>query len=295
MSYVFHLVSMVGIYAILALSLNIVVGYAGLLSLCHAAFYGIGAYGVACLTLQIGMSVWQGILVSVLATAVIAGIVGAASTRFSRDYFVIGTFAFQILVFSLLNNLVSITNGPNGIGGISQPRLFGQTLSGPFVFAALVGILALGSLLVCILIENAQFGRVLRAIREDETFVRSLGINVGIFKVLAFAISGAMAALAGGLYATYVTYIDPTSFTFAESLTILTMVIVGGLGNSFGVVAGACLLTLIPEVFRFIGIDGAIAANIRQILFGACLVLFVFIRPSGLFSEEIARGWAWRR
>lgn len=295
MSYAFHLVTIAGIYAILALSLNIVVGYAGLLSLCHAAFYGIGAYGVAVLTLQIGLSVWQGIIVSVLATGVIAGIVGAASTRFSRDYFVIGTFAFQILIFSLLNNLVSITNGPNGIGGIAQPQVFGQTFSGPFFFASLVGILVLGSFLLCILIENAQFGRVLRAIREDETFARSLGIKVGMFKVSAFAISGAMAAFAGGLYATYVTYIDPSSFTFAESLNILIMVIVGGLGNAFGAFVGACLLTLIPEGFRFIGIDGAIAANIRQILFGACLVLFVFMRPGGLFSEKIARGWAWRR
>jgi branched-chain amino acid transport system permease protein len=295
MIYTLHLVNLVGIYVILALSLNIVAGYAGLLSLSHAAFYGIGAYGVALLSAQSDMNLWLAMLASMVITAVIAGMVGAASSRFRNDYFVITTFAFQILTFSLLNNLVSITGGPNGIGGIRQPELFGRLLSGPLAFAGIVCILAFGSFLLCIFIENAQFGRILRAIREDEMFARSLGIRVDLFKIAAFAISGAMAALAGGLYATYITYIDPTSFTFAESLTILTMVIVGGLGNSFGAVIGASLFTLIPEGFRFIGIEGAVAANVRQILFGACLLAIVFLKPDGLFSEKIAKGWAWRR
>jgi branched-chain amino acid transport system permease protein len=289
MSYAFHLVTITGIYVILALSLNIVAGYAGLLSLCQAAFYGIGAYGVALLTLQGGLTVWQAVVVSMLIAAVFAGILGSTATRFSADYFVIATFAFQILTFSLLNNLVVLTGGPNGIGGIPQPQLFGKTLSSPAVFAAIVCILAAGALLACILIENAQFGRILRAMREDETFLRSLGTRVGVFKVSAFAVSGAMAALAGGMYASYITYIDPTSFTFAESLTILTMVIVGGLGNAFGAVFGACLFTLLPEGLRFLGIDGAIADNLRQMLFGALLVLVVVLRPGGLFEEKIAK------
>jgi branched-chain amino acid transport system permease protein len=288
MSYVFHLVNMVGIYAILALSLNIVAGYAGLLSLCHAAFYGIGAYGVALMILHSDLSVWQAVIAAVLVTGFIAGLVGAASVRFRSDYVAIFTFGFQILVFSLFNNLVPLTGGPNGIGGIRQPVIFGQSLSTSNTFAGLVCTLAVGSLFICRFIETSQFGRILRAVREDETFAQSLGINVSLFKISAFAISGAMAGLAGGIYATYITYIDPTSFTFAESLSVLTMVIVGGLGNSFGVVVGACLFTLVPEGLRAIGISGGVAANVRQVLFGACLVLVVFLKPAGLFKERIA-------
>jgi branched-chain amino acid transport system permease protein len=295
MSYAFHLATIAGIYVILALSLNIVAGYAGLLSLSQAAFYGIGAYGVALLTLHGWLTVWQAVVVSMLMAAAIAAILGATATRLSIDYFVIATFAFQILTFSLLNNLVSVTGGPNGIGGIPQPQFFGNVVSSPAAFAAVVFTLAVGALLVCILIENAQFGRMLRAMREDETFLRSLGIRVGLLKVAAFAVSGAMAALAGGMYASYITYIDPTSFTFAESLTILTMVIVGGLGNAFGAVFGACLFTLLPEALRFVGIDGIVAGNVRQMLFGALLVLVVVLRPGGLFKEKIAKIRTWPR
>jgi len=294
MIYALHLFNIVSINIILALSLNIVAGYAGLLSLSQAAFYGIGAYVTALLSVQLGVNVWLSFAASALITGALASVVGATSSRFRSDYFVIVTFAFQILTFSLLNNLVSVTGGPNGITGINPPIFFGRLIYGPQDFAVVTGLFAVGSFLICAFIENSQFGRILRALREDETFARSLGFKVGLFKILAFAICGAMAALAGGLYATYVSYIDPTSFTFAESLAILAMVIIGGLGNSFGVVVGACTLTLIPEGLRFIGVEGAIASNIRQVLFGGCLLLIVFLRPSGLFSEKIAKTWSWR-
>jgi len=289
MSYAFHVVNLVGIYAILALSLNIVSGFAGLLSLSQAAFYGIGAYSVALATLHAGLPVSLAILAAMLATAAVAALVGAASTRFRRDYFVIATFAFQVLTFSLFNNLVAITGGPNGISGIVQPRILGHTLTSSRAFSGPILALAFSTFLVSTWIENSQFGRILRAVREDEPFARSLGISVSLFKVSAFAISGALAALAGGLYATYITYIDPTSFTFAESLSVLTMVIVGGLGNSCGAVIGALLFTLAPELLRAIGIAGGTAANIRQVVFGMCLVVVVFLRPAGLFREKLAR------
>jgi branched-chain amino acid transport system permease protein len=295
MTYVLHLVTLAGIYSILALSLNIVAGYAGLLSLCQAAFYGIGAYAVALFTVQTGLNAWLAILLSMMLVAIVAGAFGAAAMRFSPDYFVIATFAFQILTFSLLNNLVSITGGPNGIGGIRPPMMFSLVLSSPGFYSIVTLAIAGLVLLICICIENSQYGRILRAMREDEKFLQSLGTRVGLFKVSSFAVSGSLAALAGGMYALYVSYIDPTSFTFAESLTILTMVIIGGLGNAFGAVLGASLFTLLPEVLRFVGLTGVVAGNFRQMLFGLLLVLVVALKPGGLLKETVAGSWPWSK
>lgn len=289
MSYGIHVLDLAGIYVVLALSLNLVAGYSGLLSLCHAAFYGIGAYGVALTTTHFGLPLPCAFACAMLATASLAAIVGAASSRFRGDYFIIATFALQILVFSLLNNVGILTEGPDGIAGVAHPRVFGKTLSNAESFAGLLFPIVTGVVIAAFVADKSQFVRMLRTIREDETYARSIGIGVTAFKVAAFSISGAIAGLAGGLYATYVSYVDPTSFTFAESLAVLSMVIVGGLGSPLGVIFGAILLAVVPEALRAVGIQGSAGGNIRQMLYGCGLIGMLFLRPTGLIGERRAQ------
>jgi branched-chain amino acid transport system permease protein len=172
-----------------------------------------------------------------------------------------------------------------GLPGIPQPTLFGITLSAHWQMLLLVWMLAALSFWVLRRLVRAPFGRVLRAIREDEVFTQSFGKSVTGFKVKAFVISAALAAVAGSLYAVYITFIDPTSFTVQESIFMLAIVIVGGAGNLWGSVIGAVVLVALPELLRFVGLPSAIAANVRQILYGSLLVVMMLWRPQGLLGE----------
>jgi len=285
MEYLLHILILIGIYSILSISLNLISGYTGLLSIAHAAFYGIGAYVTALLALNFESH----FLINIICAMIFAGILGAVvaipSLRIHDDYFVIATFAFQVIIFSVLNNWVSLTNGPMGLPGIPQPVIFGIEISSHYGFLLLVLFFALLTFFVSGRLVNSPFGRVLKAIREDEVFVLSLGKNVAGFKVIIFIIGASLAAIAGSFYACYITFIDPTSFTIMESIFILSIVIIGGTGNLRGSVIGAIVLVTLPELLRFLGLPNAIAANMRQIIYGSLLVIFMMYRPHGLIGE----------
>lgn len=285
MEYLIHILIMIGIYSIVAMSLNLLAGYTGLLSVSQAAFYGIGAYTTALLSLNLGMPFWLTIPAGFIVAGIIALVIAWPALRTYDDYFVITTFAFQIIIFSILNNWISFTGGPLGIPGIPQPVLFGFKISSHLAFLMFVGIFAVISYLVLSRLVQSPFGRILRAIREDEVFAMSLGKDVVKFKLTAFVISAAVASIGGSLYAYNISYIDPTSFTIMESIFILSIVIIGGAGNLQGSIAGAALLIFIPEMLRFIGMPSSIAANMRQIFYGLLLVLFMMFRPQGLLGE----------
>jgi branched-chain amino acid transport system permease protein len=267
------------------MSLNLPAGFTGLISVAHAAFYGIGAYTTALLSLKAGLPFWLCLPAGVILTAAIALLIAWPSLRTRDDYFVITTFAFQVIVFSILNNWVDFTGGPMGIPGIPQPKLFGYTLSSHESFLSLIIIIGISVYLFLNRLINSPFGRVLKAIREDEILVQSMGKNVTAYKMAAFVIGAALASVGGGLYAVYISYIDPTSFTVMESIFILSIVIIGGAGSLKGSVAGATFLVALPEILRFVGLPNAIAANMRQILYGALLVLCMMYRPQGLFGD----------
>jgi branched-chain amino acid transport system permease protein len=250
-----------------------------------AAFYGVGSYIAALMALKVHSPFLLNLLLAVGGSAILGALVGIPSLRIKDDYFVIATFAFQIITFSTLNNLVSITGGPLGLAGIPRPVIFGFTFSTHFHFSILVGVLCFVTLWLSSRIVKSPFGRVLKAIREDEVFVQSLGKNVAAYKVIIFMFGAGLAAIAGVMYATYISYIDPTSFTVMESIFIISMVIIGGAGNLWGSVIGAVMLITLPEVLRFIGLPNAIAANIRQMLYGSLLVAFMIWRPQGLIGE----------
>jgi branched-chain amino acid transport system permease protein len=285
MEYLLHILILVGIYVILSLSLNLITGYTGLLSIAHAAFYGVGAYVAALMALNWHSPFWVNIVCAIILSGLLGALVGIPSLRIRDDYFVIATFAFQVITFSILNNWVSFTGGPMGLPGIPQPEVFGWTVSSHLGFLLLVGFLCALTLLVCRRIVRSPFGRVLKAVREDEVFAQAAGKNVAAYKVLVFVIGASMAAVAGAMYAYYITFIDPTSFTVMESIFIISIVIIGGAGSLWGPVVGAVVLVTLPELLRFVGLPSAVAANVRQILYGGALVAFMMWRPQGLLGE----------
>jgi len=178
-----------------------------------------------------------------------------------------------------------LTRGPLGIPGIPPPTIFGWRVDSQWKFLLLAVIGAVAAYIVVNRISSSPFGRVLHAIREDEIFAASLGKNTLRFKVTAFAVSAALAAMAGSLYAHYITYIDPTNFTLTESILIISMVIVGGAGSRWGPLTGVLVLVVMPESLRFIGLPSAIAANVRQIMYGVLLVVMMLFRPQGLAGQ----------
>jgi branched-chain amino acid transport system permease protein len=217
--------------------------------------------------------------------AVFGFLIGFPSLRIRDDFFVIATFGFQVIVFSVMNNWMELTNGPLGLPGIPQPEILGYKFTSHLDFLILSFLFALITYLVARRLVKSPLGNVLRAIREDELFAQSLGKNVSYYKALAFSVGAGLVAIGGALYAYYITFIDPTSFTVPESIFMLSIVIVGGAGRLEGSILGAILLVTIPELLRFIGMPSSIAANMRQILYGGLLVAFMIWRPKGIWGE----------
>lgn len=285
MEYLLHILILIGIYVILSVSLNLIAGYTGLLSIGHAAFYGVGAYVAALMALKLHSPFLINMICAVTLSGLLGALVGIPSLRIRDDYFVIATFAFQVITFSVLNNWVAFTGGPMGLPGIPQPTILGVKVSSHLGFLVLVGIMCALALWVTQRIVRSSFGRVLKAVREDEVFAQAAGKNVAAYKVLVFVIGAAMAAVGGVMYAHYISFIDPTSFTVMESIFIISIVVIGGAGSLWGPVLGAVVLVVLPELLRFIGLPSSVAANVRQIIYGGLLVAFMMWRPRGLLGE----------
>lgn len=275
MEYILHLLILICIYTILSQSLSLVAGYSGQISLAHAGFYGIGAYSAALMAVNFGTPAILNLVVALLISGIIAFIVAKVAVKTVDDYYVVITLGIQVVIYSIMNNWQSVTNGPLGISGIPAITLFGISLESKWAFLTLSVVLMALVWFVLHNIMKSPFGRVLRALSEDEIYTDSLGKNVGQAKVVSFVISGMLASIAGVLYAYYISYIDPTSFTLDESIFILSIVIIGGMRNLSGVFFAAVFLVLLPEVLRFVGMPSSIAANMRQIIYGIALVVVV--------------------
>lgn len=285
MNYLLHILTMISIYSILALSLNLLIGYTGLLSLSHASFYGIGAYIGTLGGINLGLPFFLSVLLAVAGTAALSFIISLPSLRLKGDYFVLASLSFQTIVFAVLYNWVGVTRGPFGISNIPRPNLFGIAVNSAaayFVFSAVMALACVGLLF---LLGHSPFGRVLKAIREDEMAAAAMGKNVMLFKVTAFAIAAGFAAFAGVLSAGYFRYLDPTSFTLMESVFIVSIIIIGGAGNISGPLIGTVLLVILPEILRFVGIPDTIAANLRQIIYGMLIILVMRYKPQGISGE----------
>jgi branched-chain amino acid transport system permease protein len=285
MDYMFLVLGIVLLYCSLAISFDLVAGHGGMLAMSHAAFFGMGAYTSALLAVDFGSPFLLCFFCASAVAAVFSLLVSIPSLRIRGDIFVITTFGFQIITFNVFNNWTELTRGPLGIAKIPQPVILGWRVDSHGEFALLAAILAIFTYLLVNQISTSPIGRVLHAIREDEALVGSMGKNALQFKVTVFAISAALAASAGSIYAHYITYIDPTSFTVMESILVISMVIIGGAGSKWGPVIGALVLVVLPEALRFLGLPSALAANMRQIIYGGLLVLMMMFRPRGLVGN----------
>lgn len=285
MEYLIHLAILISIWSILGISLNLIVGYSGLMSVTHAAFFGVGAYSTAILMTVHNWNFFLAALAGVLITMLLAYVFGAILGRFRGDYYALASFGFNIIVFSVLLNWQELTRGPLGIPGIDRPEIFGYIFTSNFSFLILSVIFASIIYFLSEYIVNSSFGRVLKAVREDEQAISVFGFNVKTYKIIIFVFSAGMAALAGSLFASYITFIDPSTFSLNESMFILAIVILGGLANNKGVFWGAVFLILLPEVLRFVGFPTDIAAQMRQVVYGLLLVGLMMYRPEGLMGE----------
>ncbi len=270
----------IGIYALLALSLNIIVGDAGLFNLGHAAFYAVGAYTAAILNTQFHIPILYLLPVSALSAGLFALLIARPIIHLRGDYLCIVTIGIgEIVRIALINNLFDLTGGANGIFGISRPSLVGFTLRTPYHFFFLIwGITVLCAVLFSFL-KQSRFGRALDYLREDEIAAQGCGINTSYYKLAAFVLGAAFAGVAGNLYASKMTIISPESFTFWESVLMFAIVILGGSGSIPGMFVGALLVIGLPELFRDF-------ANARMLIFGAAMILMMLFRTQGLLPQK---------
>lgn len=286
MNYLLHILIMINIYIILTVSANLIVGLANLLSLGQAAFYGIGAYITAWALMSLGLTLLPALLLSMLITALTGFIIGIIALRLKDDYFILATLGFQIIIYTVLYNWISVTRGPYGIPGIPSPELFGLfKVDGILAFFVLSSILSLGVVLIFRKLIYSPFGRALRAMRDDSIALLAMGRNTTKLKTQAFTIASGFSAISGFLFAAYITYIDPTSFNLDEAIFIISAVLIGGTGNIRGPVIGAIFVVVLPEALRFVGMPDSIAANMRMIIYGLILIILMMFRRQGLAGD----------
>lgn len=282
MEYVLHLLVLIAFYTLLAQSLNLSAGLTGLISLSHAGYYGIGAYSAAIISQQFHSSFWINLPIAMLISLICSLFISLIVVRTVDDYLIICTLGVQVILFSVMNNWNSLTNGPLGIRNIPPISLLGVSLDNKTAFL-LLSVFFVG--LIWYLLSNifgSEFGKTLRGINEDEIYVKSIGKKVLHFKVVSYAMSAALAAVPGALYAHYVSYIEPSIFTVSESLLILSIVIIGGMGSLTGSFVASAFMVVVPEALRFIGMPNNIAANLRQIIYGLILILLMMRGKNGL-------------
>lgn len=268
-----------GIYIILALGLNVVVGFAGLLNLGFVAFYAVGAYAYALLNTKLGLGFWPSLPLSVGLVTFSGFILAVPALRLRGDYLAIVTLGFGEIVRLVLNNWDSVTRGPNGIGGIEPPFLFGMSLSRLNYYYYFILVFVALTVFVVKKVYKSRIGRAWVAIREDEIASSSIGINTTAYKLYAFAFGAFWAGVAGALFAAKMQFVSPESFTFMESVLILCMVIIGGLGSIAGVIIGAIILVMLPEMLREVQLY-------RMLALGSGLVLLMIFRPQGLLGGK---------
>lgn len=291
-TYLLHILIMAQLYSVLAIALNFQLGSANIVNFATAASYGVGAYTSALLAVNFGVSFWLGLPAAALVATLMGFLLGLPCMKTKDYYLALVTVAFGIVIHQLLNNF-EWTGGPNGVIAIPKPVLFGHDFVDPLVvlgielpFQANFYYLALSlvglTLITARRLHHSRVGMAWNAIRADEIAARCQGINVTKYKVLAFCVDAFLSALAGTIYAHYVGYIAPDNFTFLVSVTIVTMVIVGGMDNAFGVMFAAVALTILPEKFRAF-------EDYRVFAYGLIVIAMLYFRPEGLFPRRIRR------
>jgi len=293
--YHLHTLIMAGIFAVLALSLNLLLGYTGQLSLGHAAFFGIGAYATGLLTVKLEWSAWIGLLAAIVLPGVAGYVIGRLALKLRGAYFVLLTISFAGCVSLVSVNWMDLTNGPLGLPGVPplEIALLGLpalSLRSKTAFYYVVLVAVALSYLVCVALIRSRVGRALVALRENETLAASVGIDGTHYLVLAAVVSAAMAGFGGGLYAHYTRFVSPEVFLFTYTVTMVIMVVAGGKGTLAGPIVGAVLFTVLPEALR-----AATSWQWQMLLYGILLVGVLFFMPEGIVPALRGLGPAARR
>lgn len=288
--YVLSILTLIGIYAILSVSLSLLVGHTGIFSMAHAALFGVGAYAYAALTVRLGWGPGLALAAAVVLAALAGAVMAIPSLRVSGDYFLVASFALQVVAASVFANWTSVTGGTGGIPGIQRPTIGSLDFGDNGTFLGLVVVVAAVVAAVSLWLVRSPYGRMLHVIRDDEVVAATLGKPVRFAKISVTVLSGTFAGLAGVLYAQYLLYLSPGTFQVATSVSIITMVVLGGMTSVVGAVVGAALIVLIPQGLQQLHIASSVAGPLQQAFFGALLILLMLVRPQGLLG-----GSRWRR
>jgi branched-chain amino acid transport system permease protein len=276
-AYALHLAILAGIYIILTISLNLIIGYAGQVSLGHAAFYGIGAYVSALAALHWHVPFPAAALAAILVAGLCGLALGLPTLRLKEDYLAIVTLGFGVIVDLVFLNL-DITGGPDGLPGIPQPSFWGISFKTPWHYLVLVTVIVVLVLIATYRLVDSYHGRALRAIRDHEVTAQVMGINSPAYKIVIFTLAAGLAGLSGSLYAHYITFINPESFGLHTSILILAMVVLGGMGSIAGSILGAVILTILPEMLRQ-------THGYQDLIYGGLLMILLIWRPEGILGR----------
>lgn len=288
MSYVLHIIILLCLYSMLSLSLNLVVGLTGMFNLGHIAFFGIGAYCSALLAFQ-GLPVLVCMFAGALLAGIIGYLIGIPTLRLKGDYLAIATLGLGESIRAVFNNWMGLTRGPMGLPGIPKPTIFSLHIQSTESYLIFVLVILFLTYLIIEKLFRSPYGRVLKGIREDEFAAEALGKDAFRFKLHALFLGCFFAGMAGSLYAHYISFIDPSSFTIQQTIFILIMVVLGGMGNNIGAILGTVIIISIPEFLRLLNLPGHVTGALKQMIFSTLLILLMLFRPGGIMGREKSR------
>lgn len=282
MEYVYTILILIGLYVILASSFNLIIGFGGLISIAHPIFFALSAYASALANMHLGAPIPVAILLGTLFAMLMSVMLSLPSLRISGDYLLIASIGFQLGFVEVIKN-VDFAGGAGGLSNIAS-MYSGQGRSLAFVVTVLViAVLVVGFVHW---LTRGEYGRAIQAMRDDEECFSSLGRNAMAMKMTIFAIGSGLAGLAGALYAHYFQFLSPEQFGIVQSALILTMVVVGGMGTTWGPVIGALLLTALPQAITFLNLPPSVMAPLQGMIYTGLVLAFLFVRPSGLLAKR---------
>ncbi len=285
--YFLSIMVVIGIHSLITLGLSLLMGYAGQISLGHAAFFGLGAYVSGVFTVKFGMEPWSAFGLGLLLSAAIAFLVGVPALKLKGHYLAMATLAFGEIFHVIFSEMVEYTGGPSGLAGIPTISLFGVLMDSDLKYYYFVWAFVLGALLISVNIIHSRVGRALRSIHGSEIAASAMGVNTARYKQQIFVLSAIYASAAGSLYAHFLTFISPSSFTVLFSIILVTMVVVGGMGSLWGALLGATILNGIPEYFR-------VLKDYDILAYGLMVILIMIFMPGGLMGGLIKLSARWR-
>lgn len=282
-AYLVNLATLMVIFGILSSSMNVLLGYGGIFSVAHAAFMGLGAYAAAQVALLVTPDILLACLAAVLVTALFSVCLALPSLRVRDEYFIVASLGLQMVAVTVFSDAQALTGGIGGLSGIPRAELLGIPLGGGFGFLAFCVVVLLALLTIVYLLMHGSFGRALMAMRDNEAAAQALGKNIPVLKTLSTVLGCTMAGIAGALFAFNLQFVNAESFTVHQSMLIVAMVVIGGIGTFSGPLVGAMLLLLLPSALSFIpGLPAEDVGAVQQLIYGLLMVVLMLFRPGGL-------------